>query len=116
MGLIPTAAFLRWLRPSFSYTQLQPRAVAAQLRLCGLFHGYCPLCCLCTHVIIVVHVLFVCLVCDQVVRAVLSMSFVVGASVVVYNLKSRFCKEQAWNVSCGSRLEGVGQQGVQSGT
>lgn len=35
----------------------------------------------------------------QVVRAVLSMSFVVGASVVVFNLKSRFCKEQAWNVS-----------------
>lgn len=35
----------------------------------------------------------------HVVRAVLSMSFVVGASVVVYNLKSRFCKEQAWNVS-----------------
>jgi hypothetical protein len=36
---------------------------------------------------------------NQVVRAVLSMSFVMGASVVVYNLKSRFCKEQAWNVS-----------------
>jgi hypothetical protein len=40
---------------------------------------------------------------NQVVRAVLSMSFVMGASVVVYNLKSRFCKEQAWNVSgCGA--------------
>jgi hypothetical protein len=34
----------------------------------------------------------------HVVRAVLSVSFVVGASVVVYNLKSRFCKEQAWQV------------------
>lgn len=34
----------------------------------------------------------------HVVRAVLSMSFVIGAAVVVYNLKSRFCKEQAWQV------------------
>lgn len=34
----------------------------------------------------------------HVVRAVLSMSFVLGAAVVVYNLKSRFCKEQAWQV------------------
>jgi hypothetical protein len=34
----------------------------------------------------------------HVVRSVLSVSFVVGASVVVYNLKSRFCKEQAWQV------------------
>ncbi|WIA23363.1 hypothetical protein OEZ85_000126 [Tetradesmus obliquus] len=34
----------------------------------------------------------------HVVRAVLSVSFVVGASVVVYNLKSRFCKEQAWQM------------------
>lgn len=32
----------------------------------------------------------------HVVRAVLSTSFVLGAGVVVYNLKSRFCKEQAW--------------------
>ncbi|KAF6255019.1 Mechanosensitive ion channel-domain-containing protein [Scenedesmus sp. NREL 46B-D3] len=34
----------------------------------------------------------------HVVRAVLSVSFVIGASVVVYNLKSRFCKEQAWQM------------------
>jgi MscS family membrane protein len=32
----------------------------------------------------------------HVVRSVLSMSFVIGAATVVYNLKSRFCKEQAW--------------------
>ena len=41
---------------------------------------------------------------NSVVRAVLSMSFVIGASVVVYNLKSRFCKEQAWNVSGGASM------------
>lgn len=48
---------------------------------------------------------------NQVVRAVLSMSFVTGASVVVYNLKSRFCKEQAWNVSgtWGVVLDGRGR-------
>lgn len=34
----------------------------------------------------------------HVVRVVLSMSFVIGAATVVYNLKSRFCKEQAWQV------------------
>jgi hypothetical protein len=38
----------------------------------------------------------------QVVRAVLSMSFVMGAGSVVYNLKSRFCKEQAWQVRLGA--------------
>jgi MscS family membrane protein len=32
----------------------------------------------------------------HVVRSVLSMSFVIGAATVVYNLKSRFFKEQAW--------------------
>ena len=39
----------------------------------------------------------------HVVRAVLSMSFVLGAALVVYNLKSRFCKEQAWQVRCVSK-------------
>jgi hypothetical protein len=33
-----------------------------------------------------------------VVRSTLSVSFIVGAAVVVYNLKSRFCKENAWQV------------------
>jgi len=32
----------------------------------------------------------------HVVRSILSSSFVVGASTVVFNLKNRFCKEQAW--------------------
>ncbi len=38
----------------------------------------------------------------HVVRVVLSVSFVAGASTVVYNLKSRFCKEQAWQVGHGT--------------
>ncbi|GBF96207.1 small conductance mechanosensitive ion channel [Raphidocelis subcapitata] len=33
---------------------------------------------------------------NAVVRAALSMGFVLGAATVVYNLTSRFCKEQAW--------------------
>lgn len=49
---------------------------------------------------------------NSVVRAVLSMSFVIGASVVVYNLKSRFCKEQAWNVSVGGGWLERGAQGL----
>ncbi|GIL91970.1 hypothetical protein Vretifemale_19652 [Volvox reticuliferus] len=31
-----------------------------------------------------------------VVRSTLSVSFIIGAAVVVFNLKSRFCKENAW--------------------
>jgi hypothetical protein len=50
-----------------------------------------------------------------VVRAVLSMSFVVGASVVVFNLKSRFCKEQAWNVSREGRQVGGAGGAVMEG-
>jgi hypothetical protein len=44
----------------------------------------------------------------HVVRSVLSVSFVVGASVVVYNLKSRFCKEQAWQVSTSVSCTHIG--------
>lgn len=33
---------------------------------------------------------------SHVVRVTMSFSFIVGASVIVHNLKSRFCKENAW--------------------
>ena len=51
----------------------------------------------------------------HVVRAVLSMSFVIGAGSVVYNLKSRFCKEQAWQVSNRSGTKGGGSHVVARG-
>ena len=35
---------------------------------------------------------------NAVVRAALSMSFILGAATAVFNLKSRFCKEQAWQM------------------
>ncbi len=48
----------------------------------------------------------------HVVRAVLSVSFVVGAATVVFNLKSRFCKEQAWQVREAARVrDGCGSLG-----
>lgn len=34
----------------------------------------------------------------RVVNIVMSTSYIVGFSVVLLNLKSRFCKEQAWQV------------------
>ncbi|KAI8470017.1 MAG: Mechanosensitive ion channel-domain-containing protein [Monoraphidium minutum] len=55
---------------------------------------------------------------NSVVRAVLSMSFVLGAATVVFNLKSRFCKEQAWqyemqgNVTSQRRWEAYDKLGT----
>jgi len=55
---------------------------------------------------------------NAVVRAALSMSFILGAATVVFNLKSRFCKEQAWqsemqgNVTSQRRWEAYDKLGT----
>jgi len=55
---------------------------------------------------------------NAVVRAALSMSFILGASTVVFNLKSRFFKEQAWqsemqgNVTTQRRWEAYDKLGT----
>lgn len=38
---------------------------------------------------------------SHVVKSILSTSFILGFANVVFNLKSRFCKESAWQVSLG---------------
>jgi hypothetical protein len=38
---------------------------------------------------------------SHVVKTIMSTSFIAGFSSVVFNLKSRFCKEKAWEVSPG---------------
>ncbi len=47
---------------------------------------------------------------SHVVKSILSTSFILGFASVVFNLKSRFCKENAWQVSrlCQLRLSGDG--------
>ena len=45
------------------------------------------------------------------VKTVMSTSFIVAFSSVVFNLKSRFCKEKAWEVRARGREEG-GAAGV----
>ena len=40
------------------------------------------------------------------VKTVMSTSFIVAFSSVVFNLKSRFCKEKAWEVHARGREEG----------
>jgi len=35
---------------------------------------------------------------SHVVKSILSTSFIIGFATVVFNLKSRFCKENAWQV------------------
>ena len=43
---------------------------------------------------------------SHVVKSILSTSFVVGLSSIVFNLKARFCKENAWQVR-GTCIDGV---------
>ena len=51
---------------------------------------------------------------SHMVKTVMSTSFIVAFSSVVFNLKSRFCKEKAWEVRARGREEGGAAGGSQA--
>jgi hypothetical protein len=61
---------------------------------------------------------------SHVVKSVLSTSFIIASASVVFNLKSRFCKENAWQVRTGCNRSSYaivltcqyGKAGVSMGT